>query len=188
MSGPAPGQPLEIAYEIAWQGDTQQRPPGSWVTQSRRGIGYLRDSDKAIGDQVQYVIDFAGPALDALPARYRILETSADLRERQRTRVAERIPALAPRVEHLDAPPAEPWRGVLFANEVVDALPVRRFVARRDGDFNAMRGMVSERFYQTDCFRAKGSLLPLSHAWTGGVLLFACLAALEDPDSYAVPD
>ncbi|HVM24790.1 MAG TPA: hypothetical protein VM253_05275 [Candidatus Limnocylindrales bacterium] len=64
----------------------------------------------------------------------------------------------------------------------------RQFVARRDGDFNAMRGMVTERFYQTDCFRAKGSLLPLSHAWTGGVLLFACLAALEDPDSYAVPD
>ncbi len=64
----------------------------------------------------------------------------------------------------------------------------RQFVARRDGDFNAMRGMVSERFYQTDCFRAKGSLLPLSHAWTGGVLLFACLAALEDPDSYALPD
>ena len=59
----------------------------------------------------------------------------------------------------------------------------RQFVARRDGDFNAMRGMVSERFYQTDCFRAKGSLLPLSHAWTGGVLLFACLAALEDADA-----
>jgi hypothetical protein len=56
----------------------------------------------------------------------------------------------------------------------------RQFVARRDGDFNAMRGMISERFYQTDCFRAKGSLLPLSHAWTGGVVLFACLAALED--------
>lgn len=59
----------------------------------------------------------------------------------------------------------------------------RQFVARTDGDFNAMRGMVSERFYQTDCFRAKGSLLPLSHAWTGGVLLFACLTALEDPDA-----
>ena len=58
----------------------------------------------------------------------------------------------------------------------------RQFVARRDGDFNARRGMISERFYQTDCFRPKGSLLPLSHAWTGGVLLFACLAALEDPD------
>jgi hypothetical protein len=59
----------------------------------------------------------------------------------------------------------------------------RQFVARRDGDFNARRGMVSERFYQTDCFRPKGSLLPLSHAWTGGVLLLACLDALEDPDA-----
>jgi hypothetical protein len=64
----------------------------------------------------------------------------------------------------------------------------RQFVARRDGDFNARRGMVTERFYQTDCFGPKGSLLPLSHAWSGGVLLFACLAALEDPDAYAVPD
>lgn len=61
----------------------------------------------------------------------------------------------------------------------------RQFVARRDGDFNARRGMVSERYHQTDCFRPKGSLLPLSHAWTGGVLLFACLAALEDPDAFS---
>jgi uncharacterized protein YyaL (SSP411 family) len=59
----------------------------------------------------------------------------------------------------------------------------RQFVARVDGDFNARRGMVTERFYQTDCFAPKGSLLPLSHAWTGGVLLFACLAALEDSDA-----
>ncbi|HEX7196856.1 MAG TPA: hypothetical protein VF364_08495 [Candidatus Limnocylindria bacterium] len=73
-----------------------------------------------------------------------------------------------------------------YRQRAVESLAAwRQFVARRDGDFNAMRGMVSERFYQTDCFRAKGSLLPLSHAWTGGVLLFACLAALEDLD--AVP-
>lgn len=64
----------------------------------------------------------------------------------------------------------------------------RQFIARSDGDFNAMRGMVTERFYQTQCFRAKGSLLPLSHAWAAGVLLFACLAALEDPGAYALPD
>ena len=71
-----------------------------------------------------------------------------------------------------------------YRQRAVEALTAwRQFVARTDGDFNAMRGMVSERFYQTDCFRAKGSLLPLSHAWTGGVLLFACLAALEDPDA-----
>jgi hypothetical protein len=50
----------------------------------------------------------------------------------------------------------------------------RQFVAREDGDFDAYRGMVSERFYQTDCFQAKGMLLTLSHAWSIGVLLYAC--------------
>jgi hypothetical protein len=55
----------------------------------------------------------------------------------------------------------------------------RQLVAREDGDFNAQRGMVSERYYQTDCFAAKGMLLTLSHAWSVGVLLYACEAALE---------
>ncbi|HVF34050.1 MAG TPA: SAM-dependent methyltransferase [Candidatus Saccharimonadia bacterium] len=76
--------------------------------------------------------------LDALPARYLVLETSADLRERQRERIDASVPALANRVQHLDRPPQEPWRGVLFANEVVDALPVQRFVARRDGRVAAL--------------------------------------------------
>ncbi|MFW2356521.1 glucan biosynthesis protein [Hydrogenophaga sp.] len=65
---PAPGQPLEVAYELAWQGDEQQRPPSSWVTQSRRGYGYTQLSAEEQGRQPQYVIDFTGPALDALPA------------------------------------------------------------------------------------------------------------------------
>jgi hypothetical protein len=50
----------------------------------------------------------------------------------------------------------------------------RQFVARADGDFNAYRGMVSERYYQTQCFQPKGMLLTLSHAWSVGVLLLAC--------------
>ena len=55
----------------------------------------------------------------------------------------------------------------------------RQFIAREDGDFDAYRGMASERYYQTDCFAAKGMLLTLSHAWSVGVLLLACEAALE---------
>jgi hypothetical protein len=74
-----------------------------------------------------------------------------------------------------------------YRARAVEALAAwRQFIARRDGDFNAMRGMVSERFHQTDCFRPKGSLLPLSHAWTCGVLLFACLDALDDPDALSI--
>ena len=55
----------------------------------------------------------------------------------------------------------------------------RQFIAREDGDFNAWRGMASERYYQTDCFQAKGMLLTLSHAWSVGVLLLGCEDALD---------
>ncbi|HEY2344643.1 MAG TPA: SAM-dependent methyltransferase [Xanthomonadaceae bacterium] len=78
---------------------------------------------------------FAEQALSRLatqgvvPTRYAILEPSADLRERQRERLQANLPAdLAARVEWLDGPPHEDWQGVLFANEVIDALPATRFV------------------------------------------------------------
>lgn len=72
--------------------------------------------------------------LDALPARYAILEPSADLRERQRERLAQRlVPPVFELVEWLDGPPNEAWDGVLFANEVIDALPTPRFTLR-DGE------------------------------------------------------
>jgi SAM-dependent MidA family methyltransferase len=73
-------------------------------------------------------------ALDAVPARYAILEPSADLRQRQRERLQQHLPPLLfELVEWLDMPPQEPWNGVLFANEVVDALPTPRF-SLRDGE------------------------------------------------------
>ena len=73
--------------------------------------------------------------LDALPQRYRLLETSADLRERQRATLLLHCAHLAERVEWLDVPPAEPWRGCLIANEVIDALPARLFALRNEGLF-----------------------------------------------------
>ena len=70
-------------------------------------------------------------AIDALPSRYAILEPSADLRERQRARLRERLPPLLfELVEWLDGPIQASWNGVLFANEVVDALPTPRFAIR----------------------------------------------------------
>ena len=73
--------------------------------------------------------------LDALPRRYRLLERSADLRARQRDAIAQRCPRLQSRVEWVDAPPPQGWRGVLVANEVMDALPVRLFALRDAGLF-----------------------------------------------------
>lgn len=61
---PAPREPLEFEYRILWQKDNDLRPPHAWVSQTRRGSGYLRTPDEAIG----MVIDFEGPALRKLPA------------------------------------------------------------------------------------------------------------------------
>jgi len=69
-------------------------------------------------------------ALERLPGRYRILEVSADLAERQRARIAQLPAALAQRVEWLDRWPERAMRGVVLANEVLDAMPVERFVLR----------------------------------------------------------
>ncbi len=65
-------------------------------------------------------------ALDALPERYRIIERSADLAERQHARLAAAHPDLTDRIEWLAGLPDRPWCGVMFANEVLDALAPRR--------------------------------------------------------------
>lgn len=68
-------------------------------------------------------------AMNRLPRRYLILEVSADLRERQQRTLAARVPELLSRVEWLDHWPTG-LRGVVLANEVLDALPVQRFRIR----------------------------------------------------------
>lgn len=71
--------------------------------------------------------------LDALPDRYAILEPSAELRHRQRKRLRERlVPPLFELLEWPDGPFGDEWDGVLFANEVIDALPTPRFAIHNE--------------------------------------------------------
>ena len=79
--------------------------------------------------------------MDNLPVSYSILEVSADLRERQRAQVAQRLPHLLDRVQWLDALP-ENFSGAVFANEVLDALPVHLVHWRDSRLFE--RGVVNE--------------------------------------------
>jgi glucans biosynthesis protein len=105
---PAPGEPLDLRYEIAWQGDTQAQPPGSRVLQSRVGMGYTRLTRLERSGQVQYVLDFAGPALDALPADAALQPVvSADANGRVIEAIVHPLPAgkrwrLTFRVQRLD--------------------------------------------------------------------------------------
>ena len=80
-------------------------------------------------------------AIDALPARYRILEVSADLAQRQRARIAQLPAQLAGRVEWLDRWPSAVMRGVVLANEVLDAMPVERFRLRGDAGAQRVRAL-----------------------------------------------
>ena len=71
--------------------------------------------------------------VDRVPRRYRILEPSPELRERQQRRLALLPPALAALLHWDERVPPAPLEGVVLANEVLDALPVERFRIARDG-------------------------------------------------------
>lgn len=65
-------------------------------------------------------------SLDALPDRYLILETSADLRARQRALLQRRLGPLMDRFSWLDTLPRSRFSGVVIANEVLDTFPAAR--------------------------------------------------------------
>jgi glucans biosynthesis protein len=66
-SVPAPGQPINFAYRLHWQGDEQQHPPSGWTVQSRRGNGFIEPGTQVDPRDVQFVVDFDGPGLRGLP-------------------------------------------------------------------------------------------------------------------------
>lgn len=85
-------------------------------------------------------------AMQALPAEYLILELSADLRGRQAERIQTQVPHLATRVRWLDTLPQK-FRGVMLANELLDALPVTRFVMTEHGPRRLGVGWANDTFY-----------------------------------------
>ncbi|KTD42683.1 class I SAM-dependent methyltransferase [Legionella parisiensis] len=70
---------------------------------------------------------------NSLPEAYYILEVSADLYHRQHELIAQKIPHLAHLVTWLDRWPETPFNGVVLANEVLDAMPVHRFMKTEQG-------------------------------------------------------
>src|SRR3569833_2366417 len=86
-------------------------------------------------------------AADRLPARYLILERSADLRARQQALLAERVPQYLERVQWLDRLPERRLRGVVFANELLDALPVHMFTLTEDGPQELYVALSQDEFH-----------------------------------------
>ncbi|MDO5685910.1 MAG: SAM-dependent methyltransferase [Neisseria sp.] len=78
----------------------------------------------------------AADIIGALPPEcwdtYYIVEVSPDLRARQQALLAQKHPQLAARVRYLDRLP-ETFDGIIFGNEVLDAMPCERVEWRNDG-------------------------------------------------------
>lgn len=70
--------------------------------------------------------------LHCLPEHYYILEVSANLRHRQAQLIQQKIPHLASKIVWLEQWPVIPFNGVVLANEVLDAMPVHRFLLKED--------------------------------------------------------
>lgn len=75
---------------------------------------------------------------DCLPDKYYILEVSADLQFRQQQKISSLPKSLANRVEWIQKPPTEKFDGIIFANEVIDALAVEVFKFESD-EFKQLR-------------------------------------------------
>lgn len=121
---PAPGEALEVAYRLHWQGDAQQAPPLAHTVQSRRGRGWAEPQP----GELKFLVDFAGGPLPGLAA------------QPEGARVEPVVTPLAnARVLHADAwphPEAGPggWRMALRVQRLDPAQPLELRAFLRRGD------------------------------------------------------
>ena len=86
--------------------------------------------------------------LNRLPSAYYILEVSGYLQAEQRRMITATIPHLASKVQWLQAWPEVPFEGVILANEVLDAMPVHRFLQTNEALYEIYVGLSETRQLQ----------------------------------------
>lgn len=121
-----PGGDFVTAPEVS---DLFSRCVARQCAQVLEGGGEILELGAGTGRMAAIILQSLA-ACGRLPARYAILEVSADLAERQRERLATLPREIRERVVWLERLPQEPIDGVILANEVLDALPCRRFTLR----------------------------------------------------------
>lgn len=83
-----------------------------------------------------------------LPTHYYILELSAELKLRQRKKIAEKIPQMQNKVIWLERLPQN-FEGVIIANEVLDAMPIHRFSFSKNKFWEYMVNCKNGLLYET---------------------------------------
>lgn len=115
--------------------------------------------------------------LEVLPEKYYILEISADLRAKQQDLLRQTCPHLLSRLEWLNALPSTQLRGVILANEVMDALPVHVFqmvdtqlqersVANKDGELTWLNTPLTDELKKNTA-----EIPPLENGYTSEINL-----------------
>ncbi|HEX5459856.1 MAG TPA: SAM-dependent methyltransferase [Steroidobacteraceae bacterium] len=120
-----PGGDFVTAPEIS---DLFSRCVARQCAQVLSGEGQILEIGAGTGRMAAVILQSLA-AVGTLPERYAILEVSADLAQRQKDRLGRLPPELRERVVWLDRLPERPIEGVILANEVLDALPCRRFTS-----------------------------------------------------------
>ena len=105
-----------FGYALAQQCAQVLAKSGGSILEFGAGLGTLA---KNILKQLQ--------AENCLPDNYFIVEISADLRQRQQQMLQQQIPELYSKIIWLDQLPEDGFKGVILANEVIDAMPVHLF-------------------------------------------------------------
>lgn len=107
-----------------------------------------------------------------LPAKYYILEVSADLKERQQQHLHDNCADYFENIVWLKSLPENAFPGLILANEVIDAMPVNLFQLTGKEILESQIGLVNGQWQQA--FRA-----PLTEALTSAVL--ALESTLPEP-------
>jgi len=116
LDPPQAGKAYEMEYQVLWQKNTATRPPTSWVTQTRRGPGFVRAGEPATTD---FHIDFGGPALkkvtdEKLPEAVFSVDSNGEIVEKriQRNPAVEGV-RISLKVKRADAAKPVELRGFL---------------------------------------------------------------------------
>ncbi|AIT10331.1 hypothetical protein LO80_08180 [Candidatus Francisella endociliophora] len=89
-------------------------------------------------------------SLESLPYKYIIIELSNDLKQRQQEYIKNNIPHLYNKFIWLNELPKEKIKAVVFANEVLDAMPVDIFKAKNGKLIQQGVSLVDNEFEFTD--------------------------------------
>ena len=119
---PRPKDVLPYSYRVLWQKDRDVRPPIGWVSETRRGRGFVKAADGS----VELHVDFEGPTLKRMPPGATVdvvlsVDSNGEVRERRALRNdATGGWRLTVRVRRVDGnKPVELWAHLNNGNQVL---------------------------------------------------------------------